>query len=1522
MSNLHSSYFEDQDYRVGSSGDDFFSSSSDNRSPSSSSSSSESFSESSLNYSSNSDYDFATNSSSRKRPKKPKPTGSKQTGRQSGPRKSYSKTFSPSDYVDEPRKTKKVSYEEFSDSSFSSDDDFYDFEAAPKKYNKPKEPKWDERTNETTSESESSSSPFSDEYGEPRQKEEYTGPLIERVIGTEIRKMEEKRRYYCKIKNESYIHCQWMNRAQIEEYHNGEKILKKWKREKKKTQQIMEPAEESVKNLQILSAQREDIINPEYFEVFRVIAYDPEIQKYLVQWSAAFQPSDEFTWESGEDIDNEAALNAFKEREDRYEQVKLMPKITSVSRQDPNKYFEYTVDNLPKFKDGLELRDYQLEGLNWLRKCWYYHRSSILADEMGLGKTVQGVCIVNEIFRLGIRGPFLAIAPKSTLMQWEREFHAWTDLNVVRYSDGKQAREYIRKYELFWNRDGKNDENYLKFEVMLMNYEKLLTPDVQEIVNRFEWEYVLVDEAHKLKNIQNKTYIIFENLIKQGKIKHILLMTGTPMQGQSSAIYGLLHLVDPRTFNDPEGFKEKFDNNENQEELQRVLAPYMLRRVKKEVEKTIGTKEENIIEIEISKTQRSLYQKALASQAGQMSDFGLSSSNVKMQLRKVCNHPYLLQDRQHQIEDLIEPEDRSITPGEQLIRSCGKMRFLDELLHKLYQENSKVLIFSQMTQILDILEDYCQYRQYKFERIDGQVKGNKRQQAMDRFNDPKTNTFIFLLCTKAGGQGLNLTAANYVIIYDSDWNPQNDIQAQARCHRIGQKNKVEVFRLVSRGTYETKMLKDSFNKMIRDQILDKKDNEVEINPALDETKYIIHFDMTDISKPIDEILRNKIQVKTQEDMETNLVSEVAEGDLEDKNIQNPYLDYDYNITRRRKRVIYSSDEDFDDSESYDIKKIDSRIIKMVKSAFLKFGWGKWSEIDQNVKSDTHVSIEDFCAALFWVILNPDHDVETCQTYYEITGMYQLTPNQYRICKRFRRINKTKDDFLRNIEHDIRRVFELKIFNDFFDNENSSIPPIEVESNIPWSPTDDWRLIQSIKKYGWDNWKQICDDIHLQDTSPAESKKFLRNRIKQIFEKLPEYPEFARKFKIAIHTGKSDKEKVKKERHERKRDKKRHQREKREEDPHILHLKRIAKALILYGEPHAQNINEFEQYCSTSNNDDQPLINKIIQGTEKLLSSKNRNPDIVFEDQRELKWINEQIADKILTTVKWFQKFHNFYSNIYNSSKLADLTPNPKWWRHENYDPIIFDHVDKYGFSRMFSLITKPEFIIHLNTESQRLAREIAKEEQTQNKTHNANLSDADEIKFLYKKVELMKFIDIIVDDMQEEPPQVVVVVDPSELKFELPKILGNSFIESLGEGEFRAIDGYLYRQGFLIQVKYQNSTYKCSITNSGYTPFSVTTPNGREFSGNTPLDAWSKALDGKVPTSNPFELFGIGLPSVRYWMQKELGDKRVSDYRTITFENKKTGKENKPPKLHKEKADEPMAPLLRPKKKNIFFPLS
>merc|ERR1712045_612967 len=479
----------------------------------------------------------------------------------------------------------------------------------------------------------------------------------------------------------------------------------------------------------------------------------------------------------------------------------------------PRKHEWKKWEESPEYKNNNSLRPYQLEGVNWLLFSWYTGRNCLLADEMGLGKTIQSLAFLDGIFQYGIRGPFLVIAPLSTIPNWQREFELWSDMNVIVYHGSQTSRNMLAEYEMYYKDDkGERIPDVFKFHVLITTYECLIT-DILEL-REISWRASVIDEAHRLKNAKCK---LLEGL-NLLEIESRTLLSGTPLQNNINELFSLLSFLEPQQFNSSDAFMKEFGDMQSDgqvNKLQALLKPLMLRRMKEDVEKSLKPKEETIVEVELTNIQKKYY-RAILERNFSFLNKGTSNANVPnlmntmMELRKCCIHPYLLNGAEEQIQDDYKTRKQDFGDEEDLYfkaltNSSGKMVLLEKLLPKLKANGNRVLIFSQMVKMLDILEDYLIRRQYPFERIDGRIRGNLRQAAIDRFCRPDSDRFVFLLCTKAGGLGINLVAADTCIIYDSDWNPQNDLQAQARCHRIGQKQDVKIYRLVTRNTYEREM---------------------------------------------------------------------------------------------------------------------------------------------------------------------------------------------------------------------------------------------------------------------------------------------------------------------------------------------------------------------------------------------------------------------------------------------------------------------------------------------------------------------------------------------------------------------------------------------------------------------------------------------------------------------------------------------------------------------------------------------
>jgi len=354
-------------------------------------------------------------------------------------------------------------------------------------------------------------------------------------------------------------------------------------------------------------------------------------------------------------------------------------------------------------------------------------------------------------------------------------------------------------------------------------------------LQKFAWKYLIIDEAHRIKNENAR----FSQTVRLLHTQERLLITGTPLQNNLHELWALLNFLLPDIFSNSEQFDEWFnlevDDREAKQrmigQLHKLLRPFMLRRLKADVEKSLPPKTETILYIGMSEMQKRLYKDLLsrnrdlvigktpagataaASGGGGGGHGGGNRTailNIVMQLRKCCNHPYLFQGA----------EDRNLDPhGSHLIDNCGKLVLLDKLLTRLAAKGHRVLIFSQMTRMLDILDDYLVSKGYQYCRIDGKTSYEERSDLIDSFNAENSTKFVFLLSTRAGGLGINLQTADTVVLFDSDWNPQADLQAQDRAHRIGQKKAVHVYRLVTENSIEEKVVERATQKLKLDAMV-------------------------------------------------------------------------------------------------------------------------------------------------------------------------------------------------------------------------------------------------------------------------------------------------------------------------------------------------------------------------------------------------------------------------------------------------------------------------------------------------------------------------------------------------------------------------------------------------------------------------------------------------------------------------------------------------------------------------------
>lgn len=536
----------------------------------------------------------------------------------------------------------------------------------------------------------------------------------------------------------------------------------------------------------------------------------------------------------------------------------------------------------PGLLTGGRLRRYQLEGVQWLVSLYENGLNGILADEMGLGKTVQCIGFLAFLRERGVLGPFLIVAPLSTLPNWVCEIRRFApSLPVLLYHGTPQERTALRREHLP-SPSGRSHDTAVS--VIVTSYE-LAMRDARFLAP-ISWKYLTIDEGHRLKNLNCR--LIRE--LKGYNSANRLLLTGTPFHNNLTELWSLLNFLLPHIFSDLHDFLSWFDIDveltkeadraEMLGHLHAILKPLLLRRLKSDVEQELPIKREYILLARLTPLQCHYYQVILSDRTRElvveptsngekgrargtttrrMPDPGESSDrlvdseldddsddsvdeqsredeskppagqarsaargspasteqaasdiqglqNKFMQLRKVCNHPYLFRYP-------IDSEGELLV-DERIVQASGKMRLLDQLLKRLLAHPTarhKILVFSQMRRQLDIIAAYLEWRSLCYCRIDGAVPIGERQEQIERFNrDPHCR--LFLLSTRAGGLGINLTAADTVIFFDSDWNPQMDLQAQDRVHRIGQSRPVLVLRLATTPSIESHLLERAGEK--------------------------------------------------------------------------------------------------------------------------------------------------------------------------------------------------------------------------------------------------------------------------------------------------------------------------------------------------------------------------------------------------------------------------------------------------------------------------------------------------------------------------------------------------------------------------------------------------------------------------------------------------------------------------------------------------------------------------------------
>lgn len=407
-------------------------------------------------------------------------------------------------------------------------------------------------------------------------------------------------------------------------------------------------------------------------------------------------------------------------------------------------------------------------------------------------QTIALVCHLKEVH--GKTGPSLIICPLSVLESWCKEIARWAP-----------SLKYIRFHSS--NPESLDVSDLAQYDMVVTTYEMSKAPSLRSMWSRQHWNLLILDEGHRIKSHETQ----IAQAVRKIHCENRLILTGTPLANNLVELWSLLNFLVPDVFTTSGPFAEAFDLGLNVvdpvrlEQAHRLLKVFMLRRLKTEVEKLLPKKIETKVICPLSNAQVWWYKSILLKdlsilERGEAQQSKINAkilNNLIMQLRKVCLHPYLFPDAEDDIEN---------TPMEDLIGASGKLTVLDMLLRSLYEKGHRVVLFSQFTIVLDILQDYSNMRGWKTVRFDGGTARAKRNYVVNSFNAPDSDKFLFLMSTRAGGMGLNLQTADTCILFDSDWNPQPDNQAMARVHRLGQTKTVHVYRLVTEGTVEERMI--------------------------------------------------------------------------------------------------------------------------------------------------------------------------------------------------------------------------------------------------------------------------------------------------------------------------------------------------------------------------------------------------------------------------------------------------------------------------------------------------------------------------------------------------------------------------------------------------------------------------------------------------------------------------------------------------------------------------------------------
>ncbi|XP_058398842.1 DNA excision repair protein ERCC-6 isoform X1 [Diceros bicornis minor] len=529
--------------------------------------------------------------------------------------------------------------------------------------------------------------------------------------------------------------------------------------------------------------------------------------------------------------------DCYKQRLRRWNKLRLQDKEKYLKLEDDSEESDAEFDEGFKMPGFLfkKLFKYQQTGVRWLWELHCQQAGGILGDEMGLGKTIQIIAFLAGLSYSKIRtrgsnyrfeglGPTIIVCPTTVMHQWVKEFHTWWPpfRVAVLHETGSCTH---RKEKLI--RDIAHCHGIL---ITSYSYIRLMQDDI----SRHDWHYVILDEGHKIRNPNAAVTLA----CKQFRTPHRIILSGSPMQNNLRELWSLFDFIFPGKLGTLPVFMEQFSvpitmggySNASPVQvktaykcacvLRDTINPYLLRRMKSDVKMSLSLpdKNEQVLFCRLTDEQHKVYQNFIDSKEvygilnGEMQIFsGLTA------LRKICNHPDLFSGGPKNFKGI--PDDELEEDQFGYWKRSGKMIVVESLLKIWQKQGQRVLLFSQSRQMLDILEVFLRAQKYSYLKMDGTTTIASRQPLITRYNED-TSIFVFLLTTRVGGIGVNLTGANRVIIYDPDWNPSTDTQARERAWRIGQKKQVTVYRLLTAGTIEEKIYhRQIFKQFLTNRVL-------------------------------------------------------------------------------------------------------------------------------------------------------------------------------------------------------------------------------------------------------------------------------------------------------------------------------------------------------------------------------------------------------------------------------------------------------------------------------------------------------------------------------------------------------------------------------------------------------------------------------------------------------------------------------------------------------------------------------